>query len=53
MLESGPKAQTTHIFLLFESEAKKINYQYGVTYAMLKEIHKGCNNLHRARMNII
>lgn len=53
MLESDPKGQTTHIFLLFESEAEKINYQYGISYAMLKEIHEGCNNLHRTRMNII
>lgn len=53
MSESGPKGQTTHIFLLFESEAKKINHQYGISCIALKEIHEGCNNLHQARTNII
>lgn len=53
MLESGPNGQTTHMFLLFESEAEEINYRSGISYAMLKEIHEGCNNLPGARMNII
>ena len=53
MLESGPKGQTTDILLLFESKAEKINYQYGISYVLLKEINKGHNNLHQARMNII
>lgn len=53
MLESDPKGQNTDILLLFESKAEKINYQYGVSYVLLKEINKGHNNLHQARMNII
>ena len=53
VLESGPKGQTTYIFVLFESEAEKINYWCGISYIVLKEIHEGCNNLYRARVSII
>lgn len=41
------------MFVLFESEAEKKNYQYGISYIVLKEIHDGGNNLHQARMSII
>ena len=41
-----------HTFTLL-SKAEKMNYQYGISYILLKEINKGCNNLSQARMNII
>ena len=40
------------ILLLFVSKAEKMNYQYGISYILLKEINKGCNNLSQARINI-
>lgn len=52
MLESGPKDQTMDILLLFVSKAEKMNYPYGISYILLKEINKGCNNLSQARINI-
>ena len=30
-----------------------MNHQCGISYILLKEINKGCNNLSQARMNII